>query len=449
MKYKFNTIFLFIVVVSVMALLSPLAQGDQTEVRPAPDFTTIDENGVEFSLSDYRGNVVVLHFTGLESPLCIECLEEMKGQIVELEKLVSSDENNVTIITINIRQNPYSDSGKEMAEQDFGVNVSWHWVEDFNPYNVAGLYQNYWTVDGAFSNPGLVLIDQNQSIVGVYHVYCMGKGVIDGIQTAESLSKDIQDIKEGRWEGFRGEISDEITFIFIFAMGILTALSPCSIALLVAMISYVGSLQKKDSEDKSKKFSLQGLWIGIFFTIGMSIVFFIFGLIISSVGIFIEASTLFYLITGVILIILGINVFKPIKELIKTKKQKESGSQVMGKGQKIFFKISKKSIYLGAFFLGILFSIGWAPCAMTLMMPVFILTLTQNVSLLMGGLLLFVFGLGHGIPIIPLCAVTSGIRGKLGNKYVTVGKWMQKIFGVIIIVIGIIMTIRFWGINFW
>jgi len=449
MKYKFNTIFLFIVVVSVMALLSPLAQGDQTEVRPAPDFTTIDENGVEFSLSDYRGNVVVLHFTGLESPLCIECLEEMKGQIVELEKLVSSDENNVTIITINIRQNPYSDSGKEMAEQDFGVNVSWHWVEDFNPYNVAGLYQNYWTVDGAFSNPGLVLIDQNQSIVGVYHVYCMGKGVIDGIQTAESLSKDIQDIKEGRWEGFRGEISDEITFIFIFAMGILTALSPCSIALLVAMISYVGSLQKKDSEDKSKKFSLQGLWIGIFFTIGMSMVFFIFGLIISSVGIFIEASTLFYLITGVILIILGINVFKPIKELIKTKKQKESGSQVMEKGQKIFFKISKKSIYLGAFFLGILFSIGWAPCAMTLMMPVFILTITQNVSLLMGGLLLFVFGLGHGVPIIPLCAVTSSIRGKLGNKYVTAGRWMQRVFGVIIIVIGVIMAIRFWGINFW
>lgn len=449
MKYKFNTIFLFIVVVSVIALLSPLAQGDQTEVRPAPDFTTIDENGVEFSLSDYSGNVVVLHFTGLESPLCIECLEEMKGQIVELEKLVSSDENNVTIITINIRQNPYSDSGKEMAEQDFGVNVSWHWVEDFNPYNVAGLYQNYWTVDGAFSNPGLVLIDQNQSIVGVYHVYCMGKGVIDGIQTAESLSKDIQDIKEGRWEGFRGEISDEITFIFIFAMGILTALSPCSIALLVAMISYVGSLQKKDSEDKSKKFSLQGLWIGIFFTIGMSMVFFIFGLIISSVGIFIEASTLFYLITGVILIILGINVFKPIKELIKTKKQKESGSQVMEKGQKIFFKISKKSIYLGAFFLGILFSIGWAPCAMTLMMPVFILTITQNVSLLMGGLLLFVFGLGHGVPIIPLCAVTSSIRGKLGNKYVTAGRWMQRVFGVIIIVIGVIMAIRFWGINFW
>ncbi|GAI97538.1 unnamed protein product, partial [marine sediment metagenome] len=52
-------------------------------------------------------------------------------------------------------------------------------------------------------------------------------------------------------------------------------------------------------------------------------------------------------------------------------------------------------------------------------------------------------------PIIPLCAITSSARGKLGNKYVTAGKWMQRIFGIIIIAIGIIMTIRFWGINFW
>jgi cytochrome c-type biogenesis protein len=83
------------------------------------------------------------------------------------------------------------------------------------------------------------------------------------------------------------------------------------------------------------------------------------------------------------------------------------------------------------------------------MMPVFILTLTQKISILMGGLLLFVFGLGHGVPIIPLCTVTNSIRGKLGNRYVTAGKWMQRIFGIIIIAIGVIMAIRFWGIKFW
>jgi cytochrome c-type biogenesis protein len=440
--------FLLILVLLGIIFAPSLIAENQNQKMPAPDFTATDENGVEFSLHGYSGKVVILHFTGVEYPLCIECKEEIAGQIHELEKLTKSSDN-VNIITINIRKNPSSISGYNMSAEYFGANVSWHWVEDFSPYPIAALYQTYWTVDGAFSNPSLVLIDTNQSIVGVYHVYCLGKGSIDGIQSAESLSEDVKAIAEGTWKGPDGNLEDEeLTFAGIFLLGILTSVTPCSLALLIAMISYVGSMQK-DSEKKSKKYSLQGLWIGIIFTLGMSLVFFVFGMILSSIGFFLEASTVFYLIAGIILIILGINIFKPFSELITKKSEKGTGSRFIEKGQGIFFKLSKKSIYLGAFFLGILFSIGWAPCALSLMMPVFILTLTQKISIITGGLLLFVFGLGHGVPIIPLCTVTSSIRGKLGNKYVTAGQWMQRIFGIIIIAIGVIMAIRFWGIKFW
>jgi len=440
---------IFLVVLLGLFFLPSFIGGEKFEIKPAEDFRATDVDGTTFNLSDYKGNVVILHITGLETPLCIECLEEMKGQIIELGKL-SQSAQNLTIITINKRVNPSSDNGKMMAERDFGVNISWHWVEDFSPYPLTGLFYNYFTVEGAFSNPTIVLIDTDQNLVGVYHVYCMGKGKIDDIQTADSLSHDVSEILDGKWEEFRGKnYNNELTFIGIFGLGILTALSPCSIALLVAMISYVGSLQKQDEKSSTKKVSIQGFWIGVVFTLGMAFVFFIFGLILSSVGIFIEASTMFYLVAGIILVILGINVFKPLKELLVRKSQSDKSSSVMMKGQNIFSKLSKKSIYLGAFFLGILFAIGWAPCALSLMMPVFILTLSQKISILMGGLLLFVFGLGHGVPIIPLCTVTSSIRGKLGNKYVSAGKWMQRIFGIIIIAIGVIMAIRFWGIKFW
>jgi len=449
MKRLVTSCYILLIVIIVGIVSSPsLIAENQTKNIPAPDFTATDENGVEFSLHDYSGKVVILHFTGVENPLCIECLEEMEGQIHELEKLVTSSDN-VSIITINIRKNPSSTSGYKMAVSDFGANISWHWVEDFNPYPIAGLYQKYWTIDEAFSNPSLVLIDMNQSIVGVYHVYCMGKGTLDGIQSAESLSQDAMAIANGTWKEQDENLGDEgLTFAGIFILGILTSVTPCSLALLVAMISYVGSLQK-GSQKESKKYSLQGLWIGIIFTLGMSLVFFVFGMILSSIGFFLEASIIFYLIAGIILIILGINIFMPFRELLRRNSEGKQSLSFVEKGQGIFFKISKKSIYFGAFFLGILFSIGWAPCALSLMMPVFILTLTQKISIIMGGLLLFVFGLGHGVPIIPLCAATSSIRGKLGNKYVTAGKWMQRIFGIIIISIGVIMAIRFWGINLW
>src|SRR4030042_5984731 len=162
--------FLLILVLLGIVFSPSFIAENQNIKTSAPDFTVTDENGVAFSLHDYQGKVVILHFTGVESPLCIECLEEMEGQIHELEKLVKSSDN-VIIITVNIRKNPLSVSGREMAVNDFGANISWHWVEDFSPYTISGLYQKYWTVDGAFSNPSLVLIDTNQSIVWVYHVY--------------------------------------------------------------------------------------------------------------------------------------------------------------------------------------------------------------------------------------------------------------------------------------
>jgi len=438
-----------IIFILVLAFSPSIFQQSKYTIKPASDFTAVDENSIEFSLSDYRGDVVLIHITGLETPLCIECEEEMIGQLEQLEKL-SKLNDYVKIITLNIRKNPYSTTGKSIAEITYGINISWNWVEDYEPFQFAGFYQEYWTYNGAFSNPTIILIDSNQSVVGVYNIYTLGRGKIDGIQTAESLNQDIQQIKSGEWDEFKGGGYNEgITFIGIFILGILTSLSPCSIALLIAMISYVGSHLIQDEKENMKKYSIQGIWVGVVFTLGMAFVFFIFGLIISSIGIFVELSTTFYLISGVILIILGLNVFKPLKEIISYKKESKTSFELMEKGKNIFLNLSKKSIYLGAFFLGLLFSIGWAPCAISLMMPVFILTLSQKISIIMGGLLLFTFGLGHGVPIIPLCAVTSSVRGKLGNIYVAMGKWMQRLFGIIIIVIGIVMAIRFWGINLW
>lgn len=430
------------------SFFSIIVTGEQDEGISAPDFIALDEDGIEVSLSEYTGNVIVLHFTGLETPLCLECEKEMREQLRELESL-SHSSTDVSIITVNIRKNPDSDSGKEIAEQSFGINVTWHWIEDFNPFPVAGLYADYWTYKDALANPTIVVIDMNQSIVGVYHVYCIGKGVIDGVQSAESLAGDISEIMSGEWGEFKGEIDTKgITIIGMFLLGIVTAVSPCSIALLISMISYVGAMGA--GKANAKKGSLQGLQVGIIFTLGMSLVFFVIGMLISYVGVFIETSTIFYLATGIILLVLGINIIKPLRELFSPlfkSSDKEGG--IMEKGGMMFKKLSERSLVLGAFFLGILFAVGWAPCAISLVFPVFILVLTQETSLLMGGLLLFVFGIGHGIPIIPLTTFTSGMRAKLGNTYVSAGKIVQKIFAGVIIALAVIFMLRYFGIMFW
>ncbi len=72
----------FIVFLLVLAFFPSLFNTGQLDIKPAPDFTAVDENSVEFSLSDYKGAVTLIHITGLETPLCIECEEEMIDHII-------------------------------------------------------------------------------------------------------------------------------------------------------------------------------------------------------------------------------------------------------------------------------------------------------------------------------------------------------------------------------
>ena len=106
----------FIIFILVLAFFPSISETGQFVIKPASDFIAVDENGIEFSLSDYRGNVTLIHITGLETPLCIECEEEMIGQLEQLE-ILSKLNDDVKIITINIRKNPYSTTGKSIAEQ--------------------------------------------------------------------------------------------------------------------------------------------------------------------------------------------------------------------------------------------------------------------------------------------------------------------------------------------
>ncbi|MCG2826997.1 MAG: sulfite exporter TauE/SafE family protein, partial [Thermoplasmatales archaeon] len=264
-------------------------------------------------------------------------------------------------------------------------------------------------------------------------------------------------------------------------LGIVTSLSPCSIVLLISMISYVASVSKvevetidKDSkkwrrmkkrerrreelrekDEIRKKSLLHGLTLGIVFTFGMAIVFFLVGCLIAFFGIFLPQLVIVNLIAGIILVLLGINIIKPLKSLIpinrlyKRKREEGESCKTTLRGQVWVQKLTKHSPLLGAFLLGMLFSLGWAPCAIPLIFPVLIMVMMQKIPILVGGLLLFIFGLGHGIPVIPLSVASTSAKAEIGKKYVSVGKWTTKIFGVIIIIIGVLMALRYYGIILW
>jgi cytochrome c-type biogenesis protein len=448
-------------VISSFLLFLGSSTGLSQEVT-APDFRAADLDGKNVSLSDYRGEVVLLHITNIENPLCRECEHVLNVQTRELSKLNQKDPG-INIITFNVRKNPYSDDGRALAKDWWNINVTWPWIEDFEPYPLTSKYIDYSTLEGGFANPTLILIDKDGKVAGMYHVYQLGKGEIDGIQSADSLYKDLKSVEQGEASGFKGIASTRsVNYLGMFFLGIVTSLSPCSVALLLAMFSYVMTARRKEEYlKKSASASKEGFMIGVAFTLGMAAVFFVLGLFLSDIGVFIRQARFFDLAAGLLMLVLGINIIKPIGEIIEPVRSRLSFRKddpddppaekkgIMERLVNISMNLFKYSAFIGAFTLGVFFALGWAPCAVSLVFPVLIWLISQNVTPLAGGMMLFVFGVGHGVPVIPIATFSRAVGGQIGEKYISAGKWVTKVFGLAVIVIGLVYAVRYFGFKLW
>jgi cytochrome c-type biogenesis protein len=165
------------------------------------------------------------------------------------------------------------------------------------------------------------------------------------------------------------------------------------------------------------------------------------------------------------MILLGINIIKPIGEIIEpvrshlhlNQKISESisgDSEPKKKGtmeRLVHFSMGlfEHSALIGAFALGVFFALGWAPCAVSLVFPVLIWLISQDVTPLSGGLMLFVFGVGHGVPVIPIATFSRAVGGMIGERYISAGKWVTKVFGASVILIGFVYAVRYIGYKVW
>jgi len=461
----FSSLLLLFCVISVGAGPHDPAEG----VGLAPDFEAIDSDGVSFKLSDFEGENVVVHVTNIENPLCIECEPSLKSQVEELQRLreLRPDQK---IVTLNMRKNPYSRDGKFLAETWWEVEIDWHWVEDFEPYPIASKYVEFWSRGSGFANPTIILIDQNGRVVEYHHVYQMGEGVIEGIQDAETLSERIEDLESGaqisRDLTLDGSVPiQEVTFMGMFGLGIVTSLAPCSLALLIAVFSYLMTTHRRkilEAEEGKSTSPKEGFMIGVAFTLGMAMVFFFIGVFISNLGLFVRDSRFFDLAAGVLMIILGITTFKPLGEILDPitsrfpsySREGDMGNvrnnkSLLEKLINISVTLFKYSAFIGAFSLGVFFALGWAPCAISLVFPVLIWLMAQNIPPLMGGMMLFVFGVGHGVPIIPIATFSRTFCGAIGERYLSAGKWISGSFAVLIIATGLVFAARYFGYTFW
>ncbi|MFP3984748.1 MAG: cytochrome c biogenesis CcdA family protein [Candidatus Bathyarchaeia archaeon] len=223
-------------------------------------------------------------------------------------------------------------------------------------------------------------------------------------------------------------------FVGLFILGVVTFLSPCSIALISVYLTYAVGISKSIR---------RGFIIGCSFALAMCLVFFFLGYVVSSLIAIDPASYRFFFgVAGILLILFGTNNLGFFKKIDVTTHVSQSVTErVNALRLNALTRFSKYNYALGSFLFGIVISLALGPCSLSLVLPAILLTIFSAPTPYYGGLLLFTFGLGHALPVIFLGVLLATAREAVSEKTTIAGEWLTKIFGVAFIIIGMVMVV--------
>lgn len=222
--------------------------------------------------------------------------------------------------------------------------------------------------------------------------------------------------------------------ISLFLLGIATFLSPCSISLIAVYLTYSVGISKSIR---------RGLVIGCCFALAMSLVFFVLGYAICAlIPITLISSRIFYGISGILLIVFGLNNIGVFKKLgLRTGIGSSLNERLNATKLSSLTRFSNYNYAIGSFLFGLIISIALGPCTLSIVLPAVLLTMFTAPTAFHGGFLLLVFGIGHALPVLFLSVLFATARQTASDKIAGAGKWVTKIFGVIFVLAGIAIIV--------
>lgn len=219
-------------------------------------------------------------------------------------------------------------------------------------------------------------------------------------------------------------MAELIQFTTVFLEGLISFFSPCVIPLIPLYMSYLagGGEKKEDGTIVYNRKTV--LFHTLFFTLGISMSFFILGFSFSGIGTFFRGNhNLFQQISGILIVILGLFQLGIIKIKFLQKERK----------LKLSVRYQKMNP-LNAFFMGFLFSFAWTPCVGPALSSVLIMA-GNTTSMLLGNLYVLCYAIGFLIPFLLLGLFTTQVLNFLKNKQ-SILKNVVKIGGVLLIIMG-------------
>jgi cytochrome c-type biogenesis protein len=214
-----------------------------------------------------------------------------------------------------------------------------------------------------------------------------------------------------------------VTIGLAFLAGLASFLSPCVLSLVPAYIGYLGGRAAGGEASGSR-------WItflhGLAFVLGFSVVFILFNIIASAVGLLLyDLRTWLAKIGGVIIVIFGLHMIGVFR------------IPFLLYDVRVHTQVNKRWGYLSSALLGVFFSAGWSPC----IGPVlgWIMTFSVNGgSILKGTTLGVAYSAGLAIPFL-LAALGIGWVSTLLKRFGKVMRIVEIVMGVILVIVGILL----------
>jgi cytochrome c-type biogenesis protein len=213
-----------------------------------------------------------------------------------------------------------------------------------------------------------------------------------------------------------------------FTAGLLSFLSPCVLPLVPSYITFITGMSLEDVQHARRSALLHAL----LFVVGFSTIFILLGAGATAMGQVLRAYEAWITrIGGVLVIIFGLYLLGIFNVTAFSTERR-------------FHLSDKPTGYLGTVLVGIAFGAGWTPCIGPILGS--ILTVTASTADFSSGMThLAMYSLGLAIPFLLAAVALQRFLGffvKFRSKLI----WVQRVSGVLMIVIGILLVTNYFTI---
>jgi len=204
-----------------------------------------------------------------------------------------------------------------------------------------------------------------------------------------------------------------IAVVAVFLGGLLSASSPCVLAIIPAVIGYVGGYAQGNRKAATA--------YALVFALGLVITFTVLGALAALMGQMMgDVGRIWYWIVAGVAILMGLSLLGVFDINIPFASKLQP----------------KRRGVLGAFLLGLLFGVVSSPCATPVLVAILAFVATQG-QILYGVVLLFVYAIGH-CALIVLAGIATGLVEKAvqSKGVLNFSVWSKRISGAFITLAG-------------